>query len=188
VIVALLLPACLTPFESRHESSSDSRDQIWMSEKSQVGVRAAETRVFDTSDRTGVLSAILVTLQDMGFMIEVLDDELGIVSAKRFDANETLPWSDPTYHTYDDDALLLFNKTYMTWGPFYHRTNLVRATVTVRRRGESQLVVRVNAQFYLRAVEDPEPYRRFFQALEEALRIQARSLPEDSTEPPASGS
>jgi hypothetical protein len=181
----LMLCACLSPFEARHEVTSDSRDEIWMSEKSQVALRAAETRVFDTSDRIRVLAAVVETLQDMGFMIEVLDEELGIVSAKRFDPNEELPAPDPTYHTYDDDALLLFNRTYLTWGPFYHRTNLVRTTVTLRKRGGSQLVVRASAQFYLRAVEDPEPYRRFFDALEEALRLRARSLPEDAGEPPS---
>lgn len=182
--VGLWLASCLTPFEARHESSSDSRDQIWMSEASQVALRAAESRVFDTSDRIRLLSAVVATLQDQGFMIEVLDEELGIVSAKRFDPNEALPWPDPTYHTYDDDASLLFNKTYPTWGPFYHRVNMVRATVTVRRRGESQSVVRANAQFYLKAVEEPEPYRRFFDALEQALKMEARALPEASAEPP----
>lgn len=184
VPVGLLLAGCLTPFEARHESSSDSRDQIWMSETSQVALRAAESRVFDTSDRIRILSAIVATLQDQGFMIEVLDEELGIVSAKRFDPSEDVPWPDPTYHTYDDDAPLLFNKTYATWGPFYHRVNMVRATVIVRRRGESQSVVRANAQFYLRAVEDPEPYRRFFDALEQALRMEGRALPEAASEGP----
>jgi hypothetical protein len=174
----LLLSACLSPFEARHEAVSESRDQIWMSEESQVALRAAQTRVFDTTDRMRLLSAVVATLQDLGFMIEVLDEELGIVSARRFDLNETPPWPDPSYHTYEDDAPLLFTRTFMTWGPFIHRTNLVRATVTVRKRGDSQSVVRANAQFYLRAVQDPEPYRRFFLALEETLRLGGRDVPD----------
>ena len=180
--VGLLLPACLSPFEARHERSSDSRDQIWMSEESQVALRAAQSRVFDTSDRIRILSAVVATLQDLGFIIEVLDEELGIVSAKRFDPNEGEAWADPTYHTYEDDTPLLFTRTFMTWGPFYHRTDLVRATVTVRKRGESQSVVRASAQFYLRAVEDPEPYQRFFRALEQALFLEAHSAPESAAE------
>jgi hypothetical protein len=180
VAVGVLLPACLSPFEARHETSSDSRDQIWMSEASQVALRAAQSRVFDTTDRIRILSAVVATLQDLGFMIEVLDEDLGIVSAKRFDPNEMEAWPDPTYHTYDDDTPLLFSKTYMTWGPFFHRANLVRTTVTVRRRGDTQSVVRANAQFYMRAVEDPEPYRRFFQALEQMLLMEGRSLSEDA--------
>jgi hypothetical protein len=176
----LLPSACLSPFEARHESSSDSRDQIWMSEESQVALRGAQSRVFDTTDRIRLLSAVVATLQDLGFVIEVLDEELGIVSGKRFDENEKLAWPDPSYHTYEDAAPLLFTRTYQTWGPFLHRANLVRVTVTVRRRGESQSVVRANAQFYLRAVEDPEPYRRFFDGLEASLRLEARSLPTGS--------
>ena len=180
--LGLLLSACLTPFEARHESLSDSRDQIWMSEESQVALRAAQSRVFDTADRILILSAVVATLQDLGFMIEVLDEKLGVVSSKRFDPSEGEDWADPSYHTYDDDTLLLFTKTYQTWGPFYHRADLVRATVTVRKRNESQSVVRASVQFYLRAVEDPEPYQRFFQALERALFLEGRRLAEDSAE------
>jgi hypothetical protein len=145
-----------------------------MSEQSQVALRSSQSRVFDTTDRLRLLSAVVATLQDLGFMIEVLDEELGIVSAKRFDPNEPPPWPDPSYYTYEDDAPLLFTRTFTTWGPFFHRTNLVRATVTVRKRGDSQVVVRANAQFYLRAVRDPEPYRRFFGALEETLLLGGR--------------
>lgn len=183
VVAGILLPACLMPFEARHEVASDSRDEIWMSEESQVALRAAQSRVFDTTDRIRVLSAIVATLQDLGFMIEVADEDLGLVSAKRFDPLEDPNLVDPTYHTYDEDASLFLTRSFMTWGPFFHRTNMVRATVTVRRRGDSQSVVRANAQFYLRAVEDAEPYRRFFEALEETLRLEARPIPEGRPSP-----
>ena len=179
-VVGILLPACLMPFEARHEVASDSRDEIWMSEESQVALRAAQSRVFDTTDRIGILSAIVATLQDLGFIIEVADEDLGLVSAKRFDPLEDPNLVDPTYHTYDEDASLFLTRSFMTWGPFFHRTNMVRATVTVRRRGDSQSVVRANAQFYLRAVEDAEPYRRFFEALESALSLEGQSLPQES--------
>jgi len=180
--LALWLPACLNPFEARHESVSDSRDQIWLSEESQVALRAAQSRVFDTTDRLRILSAVVATLQDLGFQIEVLDEELGIVSAKRFDPLEGENWADPSYHLYDDDTPLLFTRIYQSWGPFYHRADLVRATVTVRKRNESQSVVRASAQYYLRAVEDAEPFQRFFQTLQQALFLEAQALPEDPVE------
>jgi hypothetical protein len=176
-----LLSSCLSPFESRHESQGDSRDQIWMSEASQVKLRAAQSRLFDTTDKTRILTAVVATLQDLAFMIEVLDEDLGIVSGTRFDAYEGEPWLDPSYHLYDDRELLLFTRTRRTWGPFYHRADLVRVTVTVRKRNESQSVVRASAQYYLRAVEDPEPYQRFFRALEQSMFLQAQLLP---VEPP----
>jgi hypothetical protein len=108
----------------------------------------------------------------------VLDEELGIASGTRFVASEGEPWLDPSYHLYDDKSLLLFTRTYRSWGPFHHRSDLVRLTVTVRRRNDTQSVVRASAQFYLRAVEDPEPYQKLFRALEQALFLQAQLVEE----------
>ena len=49
----------------------------------------------------------------------------------------------------------------------------LRMTVTVRPRGETQLLVRANAQYNLNAVEDPEPYQQFFAALEKSAFLAA---------------
>lgn len=182
--LAGLLTACLSPYESRHEGQWDASDQIWMSEASQVKLRAAQSRVFDTTDKVRILTAVVATMQDLGFMVEVLDEELGIVSGTRFVATEDMWGHDPTYHLYDDQSLLLFTRTYMTWGPFVHRSDLVRLTVTVRKRNEQQAVVRASAQFYLRAVEDPERYQRFFRALEQAMFLQGQLLEPEATSRP----
>ncbi|MCP9455942.1 MAG: hypothetical protein NNA18_07540, partial [Nitrospira sp.] len=107
---------------------------------------------------------------------EVLDEELGIVSGKKYVENERIYGVDLGYLLYRPDTLLVLNRNIRTWGPFYHRNNLVRLTVTVRKRNESQLVVRANAQFYLRAVEDPVPYQQFFRALEQSLFLQGRTV------------
>lgn len=52
----------------------------------------------------------------------------------------------------------------------------LRMTVTVRPRGTTQLMVRANAQYNLRAVEDPEPYQRFFESLSKALFLTAHNV------------
>jgi hypothetical protein len=52
----------------------------------------------------------------------------------------------------------------------------LRMTVTVRPRGESQMLVRANAQFNLTAVEDPEPYQQFFTALERSMFLTAQQV------------
>ena len=44
----------------------------------------------------------------------------------------------------------------------------LRMTVSVRPRGQTQLLVRANAQFKVQAVEDPEPYQQFFESLSKA--------------------
>lgn len=182
--IALLATSCTSAFEARHESLSDARDQIWRADESQVMLRNAQSRVFETQDRARLLAAIVATMQDLGFMVEALDPELGIVSGTRFDPTEGDGTFDPTYHLYDDQSLLVLTRTYRSWGPFMHRADLVRITVTVRRRNEKQLVVRANAQFYMRAVEQAEPYQRFFTALEQAMALQSMQLPDEpATEP-----
>ena len=75
----------------------------------------------------------------------------------------------PTYLLYDEESLVVFNRSYRTWGPFQRRSDLVRLTVTVRSRNAEQLIVRASAQYYLRPVEDAESYQRFYAALEQAL-------------------
>jgi hypothetical protein len=50
----------------------------------------------------------------------------------------------------------------------------LRMTVTVRSRGETQLLVRANAQYNITAVENPEPYQQFFDALSKALFLTAQ--------------
>lgn len=175
--LALLAAAC-SPYEWRHEIQWNSRNQIWLSEASQVKLRAAQTRVFETIDRTALLQAVVSTMQDLGFQPDVLDESLGIVSGRRFgDLERPKLVYDPSYHLYDDQSLLVFTEAFGTWGPFWHRSDLVRLTVTIRRRGEGQWVVRANAQFYLRAVEHPEAYQAFFRALEQATFLQARLNP-----------
>jgi hypothetical protein len=130
--------------------------------------------VFDTADKLEMIEAIVSTLQDIGFQIEVLDETLGIVSAKRFLDLER-PKGAPlaSYLLYDEESLVVLNRSYRTWGPFQRRSDLVRLTVTVRSRNKSQLIVRASAQYALRPVEDAKSYQGFFAALERA-RLRER--------------
>ena len=66
ILVAVVVAAC-SPYEWRHENQWESRDQIWQSEASQVKVRAAQSRVFETADRLKTLQAVVSTFQDLGF-------------------------------------------------------------------------------------------------------------------------
>lgn len=52
----------------------------------------------------------------------------------------------------------------------------LRMTVSVRPRGTRQLLVRANAQYQLRSVEDPEPYQQFFAALEKSIFLTAHQV------------
>jgi threonine dehydrogenase-like Zn-dependent dehydrogenase len=52
----------------------------------------------------------------------------------------------------------------------------LRMTVTVRPRGEKQLLVRANAEFQDKAVEDPLPYQDFFTSLEKSMFLAAQQV------------
>ena len=53
---------------------------------------------------------------------------------------------------------------------------IVTMTVTVRPRGEKQLLVRANAQYGVSSVEDPVTYQDFFNSLEKAIFLTAQQV------------
>lgn len=52
----------------------------------------------------------------------------------------------------------------------------LRMTVTVRPRGQTQLLVRANAQYKLKAVNDPVIYQDFFVSLEKSMFLTAHAV------------
>ena len=60
-------------------------------------------------------------------------------------------------------------------------------TVSVRPKGQHQMIVRSNARYNLQTVEDPEPYQQFFAALSRALFLEAHTH-SSLGKPPAAGS
>ena len=178
--LALAQAGCLT-FGSRHEIQGDSYDQVLMSDESQVKVRFAQSRFYDTRDERAMLEAVVATMQDLGFQIAMLDAELGIVTGKRYMERERPSGGGlPSYVLYDEESLVVMNRVYRTWGPFQARADLVRLTVTVRDRNEEQLIVRASAQHYLRPVERADAYQAFFAALEQALFAQRSEAGSDA--------
>jgi hypothetical protein len=52
----------------------------------------------------------------------------------------------------------------------------LRMTVTVAPRGETQTLVRANAQYNIRSVEEPGPYQSFFAALDKSLFLAGQQV------------
>ncbi len=50
---------------------------------------------------------------------------------------------------------------------------IIKMTVTVRPKGDKQMIVRANAQYGLTAIETPEQYQDFFTTLEKAMFLTA---------------
>jgi len=166
---ALALSACAGSEGSRYAIQWNAANQIWLAEESQVQVRQAQSRVFEDATPEEMLEAVVTAFQDAGFQVEVLDPQLGIVTGKKFLPRGGSP--DAAYTLYDEEALVVFARahTFRTWGPFHHRSDLVRLTVTIRQRNEGQLVVRAAAQMRVTPIEEPLAYQRFFRALESTL-------------------
>jgi hypothetical protein len=55
------------------------------SEQSQVQLRQMQTRAFDTTDVEKTLRAAIATLQDLGFVVDKADLDLGTVTATKLD-------------------------------------------------------------------------------------------------------
>lgn len=118
----------------------DSREQILASTNSQAAQRAISTRSYETSDRTRVFRAVIATLQDLGFVVDRADDQLGTVSATRYGGG------------------------------------LVRFTVSIRPSGNRTMLVRASGQLNQHELSDPAPFQRFFEALSQALFLQANNV------------
>lgn len=61
-------------------------------------------------------------------------------------------------------------------GQKFHGTNVVKISVIVKERNAKQLSVRANAQFGLKAVEDPKIYQDFFSSLEKSIFLTAHQV------------
>ncbi len=61
----------------------DSQDEVLATSRSQLQLRAVETRAFDTTDRAAILRAVIATLQDLGFIVDRADDLIGTVTATK---------------------------------------------------------------------------------------------------------
>lgn len=52
----------------------------------------------------------------------------------------------------------------------------LKMTVSIRPRGSDQIQVRANAQYNVRAVEDPKAYQDFFTSLSKSLFLDAQEI------------
>ena len=62
---------------------SDSRQEVLLVDKSQVELRAVQTRAFDTTDKALTIRNVISTLQDLSFVVDKVDETLGTVSGTK---------------------------------------------------------------------------------------------------------
>lgn len=129
VVVLLAVQGCAPSTKAVMETS-----------QSAVALRSFQQRAFDTTDKEKTLRNVIATLQDLSFVVDKADLDLGTVSATKLSGYQ------------------------------------LRITVTVRPRGETQMLVRANAQYMDRAVDDPKPYQDFFVSLEKSMFLTAHQV------------
>lgn len=117
-----------------------STEAVMETSQSAVQLRSFQQRAFDTPDVEKTLRTVIATLQDLSFVVDKADMDLGTVSATKLSGYQ------------------------------------LRITVTVRSRGTTQVLVRANAQYIDKAVEDPKPYQDFFTALEKSMFLTAHQV------------
>ena len=59
-------------------------NQHVMESASAVELRSFQTRAFDMTDKQKMLNAVIATLQDLGFIIDKADEDLGLVTATKY--------------------------------------------------------------------------------------------------------
>lgn len=124
-----ILSGCATTHDARILQSGN-----------QVELRNMQTRSFDTDDKNIVVRNVISTLQDLNFVIDKADADLGTVSATKLSGYK------------------------------------IRMTVTVRPESEKSVLVRANAQYNLKSIENPIIYQDFFSALSKSLFLSANSV------------
>lgn len=67
---------------------ASTTDRVLDADQSTLKLRAMQTRSFETQDKKKTLRAVVATLQDLGFVLDKADDELGTVSATKLKGYE----------------------------------------------------------------------------------------------------
>ena len=128
---------------------TSSKEQLLKMDESQVKLRSMQTRAFDTTEKDKMLRTVISTLQDLGYIVNEANEVIGTVSAR---------------------------KTHIRYRVFKKIESPLLITVIVRPRGETQLLVRANAQYNQKAVEDPLVYQNFFTVLEKSIFLTAHEV------------
>ena len=148
--------------------------------------RELQTRFFETGDMSVVLAACTATLQDIGFLVDESEVELGLIvaSTKRI-AIDPDSLSKTAYNLIA--ILSLFSRSPLEMKKYEDsqtiRISIVATPIMYRKENTA---VRINFQrtiFYTdggisreETFNDPEIYQKFFDKLSKALFLEAQNL------------
>lgn len=81
-----ILPICLVVVTTSG-CVNPNKQALATSTESQVKLRTMQSRVFDTSDKMTTMRTVIGTLQDLSFVIDKADSNLGTVTATKLGGN-----------------------------------------------------------------------------------------------------
>jgi hypothetical protein len=142
LICTLLLSGCAT----------DNNHILDMGNETQLQKRSYQSRTFETNDKEKVLRATISTLQDLGFLIERADLELGAVSGTKLEGLDKFRITISVRKKGTDRMLVRAN-----------------AQANVKRAGGAGFIIDIHA------IDDPKQYQNFFSLLEKSLFLTAHA-------------
>lgn len=75
---------CLLCFSFLFCGCMSLNDSVLDSSQSQAAIRSYQTKSFDTKDKDNVIRNVVATMQDLGFIIDKADADIGTVSGYSF--------------------------------------------------------------------------------------------------------
>lgn len=127
----------------------------------------------------GTLCGCATSTMQKPFEMTESQVKLRSIQTRAFDTTDKKNMMQAVISTMQDLDFVIDKADYVlgaVTGTKFYGNSAVVMTVTVRPRGEKQLLVRANAQRGIVSVEDPKTYQDFFIALEKALFLSAQQV------------
>ena len=138
--------------------------------------RAMQNRKYETTDENRILLACAGVLQDLGFILDESDTDLGLIAGSKMRSAHDLR---------QKVAAILIGTVFMSYVPT-DKEQKFRASVTTRPAGENHINVRVTFQRIVwNATDDvtkreplkkPEIYQEFFDRLSRSVFLDAQQI------------
>ena len=105
--------------------------------------------------------------------------KLRSIQTRAFDTTDKKMMMQNVISTMQDIDFVIDKADYLlgsVTGTKYYKNTIITMSVTVRPRGEAQLLVRASAQHGIKSVKDAQTYQDFFVALEKSLFMSAHQV------------
>ena len=126
-----------------------------------------------------IVTGCATTTTTQAFETDKSQVQLRSIQTRAFDTTDKSMMMQVVISTLQDLEFVIDKADYaigsVTGSKFLSKT-LVKMTVTVRPRGEKQLLVRANGQYGTHTLGDPEEYQNFFTLLGKSLFLTAHEI------------